>query len=196
MNVKSNVEIISEKRRSHNFLNLINRKFGKLLVIEELEKNKHSKIMWLCKCDCGNYKKINGDYLKSGDTKSCGCFQSESVIERNMKPKYHWIFTILRETAKKSGKCCELTYGDVCEFTNIINCHYCNENIMWKEHGVKGQTHGYQLDRKDNSIGYTMENCVVCCKSCNRIKGNKFTHTEMLKIGPFIKTIIDERKHD
>ena len=34
----------------------------------------------------------------------------------------------------------------------------------------------YNLDRKDNSIGYSKNNCVVCCSTCNYIKGDKFTY--------------------
>lgn len=29
--------------------------------------------VWLCKCDCGNYKAIREDSLKSGLSQSCGC---------------------------------------------------------------------------------------------------------------------------
>lgn len=29
--------------------------------------------VWLCKCDCGNYKAIREDSLKSQLSKSCGC---------------------------------------------------------------------------------------------------------------------------
>lgn len=52
--------------------NLIGKKFGKLTVIGEpflINGRSHS----LCKCECGNEKKINQRNLKNGNTKSCGC---------------------------------------------------------------------------------------------------------------------------
>ena len=45
----------------------------------------------------------------------------------------------------------------------------------------------YNLDRKDSIKGYTKENCVVCCKRCNRAKSNLFSYEEWLEIGKFIQ---------
>ena len=58
-------------------IDLTGQKFGKLLVLEQVEdyvspKGQHSKC-WKCKCDCGNIKNIVGSKLKLGHTKSCGC---------------------------------------------------------------------------------------------------------------------------
>ena len=61
-----------------NKLNLLGRKFGKLLVVKELtERNNWGSIMWRCKCDCGNETIVNGVSLRNGDIKSCGCYQKE-----------------------------------------------------------------------------------------------------------------------
>lgn len=51
------------------------------------------------------------------------------------------------------------------------NCFYCSESLS--ESGVG-------LDRTNNTIGYTVENCVPCCKACNRIKGDNLSYEEML----------------
>ena len=56
------------------------------------------------------------------------------------------------------------------------NCHYCGiePNSTW--FGTKRtivNTDGFKyngIDRKDNTIGYTTENCVSCCKICNNSK--------------------------
>lgn len=68
-------------------INLLNRKFGRLLVIKFSHKDKFHKAHWICKCDCGFVKSICGRSLLSGDTKSCGCYRidelkSESVRNR------------------------------------------------------------------------------------------------------------------
>ena len=49
------------------------------------------------------------------------------------------------------------------EFCNIITqpCYYCNDII-------EGEING--IDRLNNDIHYTLENCVPCCKICNRMK--------------------------
>ena len=46
----------------------------------------------------------------------------------------------------------------------VINpCYYCN--IIDTEKGFNG------IDRKNSDIGYLVENCVSCCKMCNKLKG-------------------------
>ena len=37
---------------------------------------------WLCRCDCGNIVVVNGVKMRSGNTKSCGCFRDMSLEER------------------------------------------------------------------------------------------------------------------
>jgi len=65
-------------------LELIGRKFGKLLVVSTAE-NAGRRTMWLCKCDCGNTKVINADPLNRGLTKSCGCLTKETTAKRSFK---------------------------------------------------------------------------------------------------------------
>lgn len=47
-------------------------------------------------------------------------------------------------------------------------CHFCNEPIS---------TIG--LDRKDNSLGYVVNNVIPCCFQCNFLKG-KTSYTEFI----------------
>lgn len=53
-------------------IDLTGKRFGQLEVIKLDHINKHRTAMWLCKCDCGNKKVINGNALRRGITKSCG----------------------------------------------------------------------------------------------------------------------------
>ncbi len=57
-------------------------------------------------------------------------------------------------------------------------CYYCG--IQLNTNGYRGEQ--LSVDRKDNSIGYEMDNIVLCCQRCNTIKGNIFTADEMAKI--------------
>ena len=58
--------------------NLIGQKFGKLTVIKETNKRIDGKIVWKCKCDCGNTFYTNTSRLTSGNTRSCGCLSKTS----------------------------------------------------------------------------------------------------------------------
>lgn len=49
-------------------------KFGKLTAISPTNKRgSDGSIIWLYKCDCGNYKEINCHEVNNGRTLSCGC---------------------------------------------------------------------------------------------------------------------------
>ena len=45
------------------------------------------------------------------------------------------------------------------------------------------------FDRKDNSIGHTIDNCVPCCTECNSGRMNNFSHEEFFIIGKAIRQI-------
>lgn len=63
------------------FIDLTGQRFGKLVPVKYMGKNKHSDDLWLCKCDCGKQKTIIGYCLGSGHTKSCGCLRKESKFK-------------------------------------------------------------------------------------------------------------------
>lgn len=63
--------------------NLVGQVFNYFTVIDgPIRKNK--KIYWHCECQCGNEKEIRSDELKSGRTKSCGCYKKSVMIEHNI----------------------------------------------------------------------------------------------------------------
>lgn len=49
------------------------RRFGKLVAVRLLGKNKWANYYWECICDCGKYSNVASRNLKAGRTKSCGC---------------------------------------------------------------------------------------------------------------------------
>lgn len=53
--------------------NLINRRFGSLVVIEDTGKRVNHRVIWKCRCDCGKEVERIGDTLIQGDSVSCGC---------------------------------------------------------------------------------------------------------------------------
>lgn len=56
---------------------LSGKKFNFFTVIKQVPRPPNQKCnhtFWLCKCDCGNEKIVDQRALKSGNTKSCGCY--------------------------------------------------------------------------------------------------------------------------
>ena len=59
--------------------------YGRLEVIEEAGRGPDGKALWRCKCDRGKTVVTKGSYLRSGDTKSCGCLKKVASIENIKK---------------------------------------------------------------------------------------------------------------
>ena len=60
-------------------------RFGRLIVIKPIKRDKNSNIIWQCICDCGKYKAIYGNSLRNNTVKSCGCLQKNNFIENSIK---------------------------------------------------------------------------------------------------------------
>lgn len=77
-------------------------------------------------------------------------------------------------------------------------CHYCGiSEADIPRVGMKSQIQRpvrvMGVDRLDSSAGYVGANLVPCCFVCNQVKGDRFTESEMLRIGPAIGEVWRER---
>lgn len=164
------------KKCAYNRLNLIDRKFGKLLIINKFRKNlKRNVIEWLCKCECGNEIYVNGSSLKSGHTKSCGCTQ-------NLKGKYnhkyngyedisgsYWSDIKIRAQSRNQEFSITIEYAwkiflkqnQKCKYTGLLLTH------TQKSRKIRGTA---SLDRIDSSKGYIEGNVQWVHKDINNMK--------------------------
>lgn len=63
-------------------------RFGLLTAIEPTEKRKENTVVWICKCDCGNYCQANEHSLITKKKQSCGCIKKslgQAKIEKILK---------------------------------------------------------------------------------------------------------------
>lgn len=98
---------------------------------------------------------------------------------RKVEDSYNWWyrrFEKLRNKARKRGLPFELKVEDYKEFKNGDVCYYCGT-----------LTDIITLDRKDNALGYTVDNVVPSCFYCNKLKGDIFDEYEMAIIGKAIR---------
>lgn len=166
-------------------IDLTGQKFGRLTVIKRMPNNNRRNSMWLCRCDCGTEKVIIGSYLRIGQTKSCGCLQKELVGNRfrGVSPvtKLPLGVSSMRQTinhykknAKKRGLSFELTEKEFLEITQK-ECFYCGVkpgNITSRGSRNNGSFTYNGIDRVENNKGYTIDNIVPCCRTCNIAKRN------------------------
>lgn len=59
--------------------------FGRLTVVKQagyyVQPSGQKKLLYLCKCSCGNTITVRADNLRKGHTKSCGCLKRERGIQ-------------------------------------------------------------------------------------------------------------------
>lgn len=67
-----------------NFEDLTGRTFNKLTVIKR-DLTKKQATYWICQCECKNIVSVQAGKLKSGHTKSCGCWQKEQAHNTHFK---------------------------------------------------------------------------------------------------------------
>ena len=69
------------------FQDLTGLKFNRLTVLYR-SPSRNGKTYWHCKCDCGKELDVWAPDLKSGHTKSCGCYKNEVSIKNIIKKDY------------------------------------------------------------------------------------------------------------
>jgi hypothetical protein len=152
---------------------LTGKRFGRLTVLERAKTNTYGHGCWRCKCDCGNEKIVAINYLVTGNTKSCGCYQIEARKKRHGEASFNSIFRAYKQMASTRGLKFSLSKD---EFKELIlsNCYYCNKEPLqvMRNPNFNGDTVYNGLDRIDNSKGYTKDNVRSCCGQCNIAKSN------------------------
>lgn len=63
-------------------IDLTDRNFGRLTVIDIAGLDGTGHKLWSCLCDCGNQIKTYAHNLTSGKTRSCGCLRNEKTASR------------------------------------------------------------------------------------------------------------------
>ena len=150
--------------------NLLGLRFGKLIVKNISLTEKQGKPAWDCLCDCGKTMVATSHELTAGKITSCRCNQYKRL------PKGEASLNQLINSYKTGAKKRHLSFSlSRQEFRLIVTgaCFYCGK-FPDKFHGTdayNGKFNYTGIDRVDNSRGYTLDNCVPCCESCNHRKG-------------------------
>ncbi len=150
---------------------LSGKSFGRWTVFCRGGTDKNGHVKWRCACVCGLEREVSGCHLKSGATKSCGCLARElSSLPRGVAAA-NSAFKEYVFGAARRGIEFALT---VDEFLSLSSsgCSYCGSapTRIKTTASNTGEFLCNGIDRVDNEAGYTVENCVSCCATCNRAK--------------------------
>jgi hypothetical protein len=145
---------------------LTGRRFGKLFIEEQhSQKANNGKSRWICLCDCGNKTIVEVSSLTGGHTKSCGCLQYIPKPDT----AFRRIFMSYVHDARKAGREFLLTEAQARKYFESC-CSYCGQPPSTIQKSRREIYTFTGIDRIDSSKGYSVGNCVPCCKVCNRMK--------------------------
>ena len=130
--------------------------YGFLTVLSKNEKRKWNKIIYHCKCICGNECDVDRWSLISGNTTSCGCKRNKRVSQLNFKDLTgqqfgHLTVLELMPERDNDGRCqwlCQCSCGNIVIVSshallshNTISCG-CIKSI--------GESYIYKILKKNN----------------------------------------------
>jgi len=140
-------------------IDLTEQRFGRLVVLGEAGRDSNKRVVWKCRCDCGNEIIVKSANLKFNRTKSCGCLHTEKVLENQTK----------------HGMCKTKIYKI---WANMMNRCYNPKNPNYKNYGGRGikvyrpwwkfskfyrdmghKPKNLTLERINNKKGYCPNNC-------------------------------------
>ena len=142
---------------------LTGQKFN-LLTVLSLDHIKGYDRYWKCRCDCGKTTTVAGSKLKSGKTKSCGCYRkaksSETAIknftkhgdrQRDNSTRLYSIWQGMHARCKTKPR-----YKN----RGICVCPEWNEYTVFKDWALSnGYNDNLTIDRIDNDGNYEPNNC-------------------------------------
>lgn len=163
------------KYQPHPLVDLTGKIFGRLTVLKrDFEKEQQrrlsgakERVYWLCKCSCGSITSVRSEQLKTGGTKSCGCYnltgecKASKTHGKSRTPEY-------RCWQKIKDRCFDSTnkfysyYGG----RGITMCDgYRNSfDNFYSDLGDR-PTKNHSIDRVDNEGNYSCGKCDQCANN-------------------------------
>lgn len=151
---------------------LVGKQFGRLAVEKyagyTTSKSGKRILLWECRCECGNVIVVRGNSLKTGSTKSCGCYRKELGMSSKVMTKQ-----IHGDSSKNSrlyriwlGIKTRCTNSKVPEYQNYggrgiqVCSEWVNDYSVFREWAISsGYSNNLSIDRIDTDGNYEPDNC-------------------------------------
>ena len=146
----------------HNFIDLTGNRYGRLTVIRRGENTRFGQAKWVCKCDCGNAKTVEGRMLRDGKTTSCGCYHKEVVSKlfTKHKAKGTQLYTAWRNLKSRTSNPNSPDYKWYGGRGITVCDEWKNDYIAFEKWAVEnGFSSGLTIDRIDPDGNYEPSNC-------------------------------------
>ena len=140
---------------STKFIDRTGVRYGKLTAVARVGTNHLKKVLWECKCDCGNTTIVPSGALATGNTASCGCRVKEAITKHGGtgKGSYNTWRAMMRRCYNPKAKDYS-RYGAI----GVRVCPEWHEYLAFAR--AMGEPSGSEtLDRVDPYGNYEPDNC-------------------------------------
>lgn len=137
-------------------------RFGRLVAVAKTEERIDRRVVWECKCDCGNMHHVQSNSLLSGKTRSCGCLEREHqkkfgearTTHHQSRDKFYYLWQGMKQRCSNNNHKNYKDYGG----RGITVCDEWKNSFEAFRDYVSQLPHfgesGYTLDRINNDGNY------------------------------------------
>ncbi|MGV4923838.1 hypothetical protein K2224_00580 [Streptomyces sp. BHT-5-2] len=161
--------------------------YGRLKVIKFLDRRQNNSGEWIqwvlveCSCENRTRKELRLTSLRSGNTRSCGCLARETTIARatthgDHKSRLYGVWASMKNRCKSTTHRSAHRYS----LKGITVCEEWQEYLAFRDWALANDyMDGKELDRKDNNLGYSPDNCEWVTKIENLDNRAKYLPEEL-----------------
>lgn len=162
--------------------------YNYLKIIERVGSKKNRTTIWKCECLlCGSHKDVSADHLRSGATKSCGCYRKQFMKAKQSKTNNYIIEGDIVIMFDTKGNSFHIDLEDLDRvkeyYWSVDSKGYvkCSKERMFLHRFILNTPEGYVVDHKNhNTTDNRKCNIWSCTQSDNMYNQKRFHSKEAL----------------